>query len=81
MYTKVHGLCLRKMPSVARILIGLKNKNLESDIVVNAERSETKKNEPQTLLTSRTSQPNVGKDSLSMNWQSEHIDLLSPPTV
>ena len=44
MYTKVHGLCLRKMPSVARILIGLKNKNLESDIVVNAERSETKKN-------------------------------------
>lgn len=43
MYTKVLGLCLRKMPSVARILIGLKNKNLESDIVINAERSETKK--------------------------------------
>ena len=38
------------MPVVARVLIGLNNKNPEPDIGVNAERPERTRNKPQPTL-------------------------------
>lgn len=67
------------MEIVALIIIGLNNKNLESDIGVNGERSGKQSSQPLVLNSTESSEQK--SNPVPMNLQTEQNELQSPPAL